>query len=605
MASGEIPPGKSPSASAAATPSTGGSGLTARPITRVSSSHQDRLIGRTLGGCRLLKRLGRGGMGDVYLALHDELQKTVAIKIMPPDLTRNEELIQRFRREAESAARLEHPNLVEIYDVGEDEGFHFMVMAYVEGMNLQELIDQAKRLDARETARIGLEVARGLEAVHAEGIVHRDIKPANILISTRGEVKIVDFGLAFDAEDKTTLTVAGAIMGTPWYLSPEQAEGRRADARSDIYSLGICLYIMAAGVRPFVGETHMSVLFKQIHERPRDPRQLVPDLPDYLAEVILRALEKKPERRYSTASEIALALEAFLSGAYPRRVAPSRPPPPKPAAAPRRERRSFPLRAAGWLAAIGGAAAILLFSTSAPGPRHDTLVKEAALAEARGDLPAARRLYEDASRVRSTPETREGLDRVTARLGQAHPLAPAPAPPSSAPPADLSAKAGPYRGLLTETDRRQIAERDYAPVLQRLLERHASAAPAQKAQFSRIGMQLSAALRVVTHARKAMAPRAPLAGVPARAILEHARKSPEVTSLDLAMFLLAEGDPKAALDHVIAGGDVRPDCRPVLDDIVEIALCFPREAREVAERLNAVRDKLTPASLARLDAARR
>ncbi len=551
-------------------PSSGSSGATARPITRVSSSHQDRLIGRTIGGCRLLKRLGRGGMGDVYLAVHDDLKKTVAIKIMPPDLTRNEELIQRFRREAESAARLEHPNLVEIYDVGEDNGFHFMVMAYVEGLNLQETIDQARRLDAKETARIGLEVARGLEAVHAEGIVHRDIKPANILISTKGEVKIVDFGLAFDAEDKTTLTVAGAIMGTPWYLSPEQAEGRRSDARSDVYSLGICLYIMATGQRPFTGETHMSVLFKQIHEKPKDPRQLVPDLPDYLADVVLRALEKKPERRYSTASEIALALEAFLNGTYPRRVSSSRPAAPKPAPAARKERRPPALRTAGlWLAAIGGAAAVLVLPAFLP-------VRPAA------PRPAAEPLRPGSGQARAS-------------------AAPPPAVDPGLPPEAL-AKAGRYRGLLTETDRRQIAERDYAPVLQRLLERHASASPAQKAQFSRIGMQLSAALRVVAHARAAL-PRGK--SLSARAIVEYARKSPEVSSLDLAMFLLAEGDPKGALDHVIAGGDVRPDCRPVLDDIVEIALGFPMEAHDVAERLNAIRGKLTPGALARLDAARR
>src|SRR6185503_9492701 len=224
-------PSKPGSATAAATPPGAVSGSPApagvRSITRTSCSTQDKMIGRTVGKARILKRLGRGGMGDVYLTQHPDYDKAVAIKILPPDLTRNDELLQRFRREAESAARLDHPNLVEIYDVGEENGFHYILMAFVDGANLQEHLDDQGKLDFEEAARIGYEVACGLKAVHSEGIIHRDIKPANILISTTREVKIVDFGLAFDAEDKTTLTVAGAVMGTPWYLSPEQAEGKR------------------------------------------------------------------------------------------------------------------------------------------------------------------------------------------------------------------------------------------------------------------------------------------------------------------------------------------------------------------------------------------
>ncbi|MBI3854640.1 MAG: serine/threonine protein kinase, partial [Planctomycetes bacterium] len=209
-------PSKPGSATAAATPPG------TRSITRTSSSSQDKMIGRSVGKARIMKRLGRGGMGDVYLCQHPDYDKAVAIKILPPDLTRNDELLQRFRREAESAARLEDPNLVEIYDVGEENGFHYILMAFVDGLNLQEHLDDQGKLECREAARIAYEVACGLKAVHGEGIIHRDIKPANILISTTREVKIVDFGLAFDAEDKTTLTVAGAVMGTPWYLSPEQ-----------------------------------------------------------------------------------------------------------------------------------------------------------------------------------------------------------------------------------------------------------------------------------------------------------------------------------------------------------------------------------------------
>src|SRR5678816_2494238 len=178
-------PSKPGSATAAATPPgpVAGSATPTRSITRTSCSTQDKMIGRTVGKARILKRLGRGGMGDVYLTQHPDYDKAVAIKILPPDLTRNDELLQRFRREAESAARLDHPNLVEIYDVGEENGFHFIFMAFVDGVNLQEHLDDHGKLDFKEASRIGYEVACGLKAVHGEGIIHRDIKPANILIS--------------------------------------------------------------------------------------------------------------------------------------------------------------------------------------------------------------------------------------------------------------------------------------------------------------------------------------------------------------------------------------------------------------------------------------
>jgi serine/threonine protein kinase len=573
-------PSKPGSATAAATPPAGVTASASPPgtrsITRTSCSSLDKMIGRTVGKARILKRLGRGGMGDVYLCQHPEYDKAIAIKILPPDLTRNDELLQRFRREAQSAARLEDPNLVEIFDVGEENGFHYILMAYVDGVNLQEHLDDQGKLEYREAARIAFEVARGLRAVHGEGIIHRDIKPANILIATSKEVKIVDFGLAFDAEDKTTLTVAGAVMGTPWYLSPEQAEGKRADARSDIYSLGVCLYLMVCGVRPFIGESHMAVLYKQIHERPRDPRFHRPEIPDYLADLILRALEKKPERRFQTAEEIARALDAFIRNTYPRKVVPTPLPAPakpaEPAPAPPKRSRSpfFSFAFAGWvIVVLVSVLSIFFVSSAGPAPKDEA--------------------------------------------------APEPPPAPAVPPAEPVDPAV-FAGLLTESDQRQIADRNYAPVIQRLLDRHqAERSAAMKAVLSRVGLKLSSAAKVTSQYRSVVAGEkspaiklrdgrissyafTPVPAVHPETIVDYARRSREVGELDLVFFLLVDGDARAAIDCVLSGRDVRPEFRPHLDDIVETALLQKRDAREIAARLAAAKDRLPASAAAKVDA---
>jgi len=583
----ESTPSKPGSTTAAATPPAGVSATSTPPgtrsITRTSCSATDKMIGRSVGKSRILKRLGRGGMGDVYLCQNPDYDKAVAIKILPPDLTRNDELLQRFRREADSAARLDHPNLVEILDVGDENGLHYILMAYVDGSNLQEHLEDQGKLEYREAARIAYEVALGLQAVHGEGIIHRDIKPANILISSSREVKIVDFGLAFDAEDKTTLTVAGAVMGTPWYLSPEQAEGKRADARSDLYSLGVCLYMMVCGVRPFLGESHMAVLYKQIHERPRDPRFHRPEVPDYLADLILKALEKKPEKRFQSSHEFARALDMFIKNTYPRRVIAS-PPPPLQAvevptsmasvvvstsAKPRSPFISFAF--AGWVIVVLASVLSIFFVSSssrevvpAPAPQEDP-----------------------------------------------RPVGPEPVDPTV------------FAGILTESDQRLIADRNYGPVIKRLMDRHQSERSASvKALLSRVGLKLSSAAKVASQYRTLVAAEknptiklrdgrltsyafTPVPAIHADSIVDYARRSREVGELDLAFFLIVDGEARAALEHVFSGRDVRPECRAHLDDLIDSVLAQKRDAHEIAERLALTRDRLPLSAVARIDAALR
>ena len=529
-APGQTPPGAAVSAATppASSPVADGSIVlnerSTTSITRTSAPIQDRMVGQVVGNCRLLRRLGRGGMGDVYLALHLEYHKSVAVKILAPDVTRNDELLARFRREAEAAARVDHPNIVEVYDIGCDQGHHYIVMGYVDGKSLQDIIDERKIMDPREAARVCAEIARGLQAVHADGIIHRDIKPANILLTRKNEIKIVDFGLASDAEDKSGLTVTGSIMGTPWYLSPEQAEGRRADTRSDLYSLGIVLYILTTGERPFTGETHMSVLYKQIHEKPRDPRLANPDVPVEIVEIIVRAMEKKPERRYQTADEFASDLNRYLKGTFIRRsgagalVDPVR----------RRKRKSALMTAvfASWILALLGA--IVAAFVVAPKPTSPAPAVAAAV---------------DACR------------------------------PGAIDPA-----------LLTDDDLRRLDARDYAPVINRLLDRHAKAVGAEKAALSKAALRLSAAYRV--HSRY------PDGKLPA--LLK------DVAAPDLAWYWILEGEALRAVELA-----VRADCREQLDDLAEAALAQPRDAREIAMKLALVRERLGPSNLAKLDLALR
>lgn len=276
-------------------------------------SSPDPLIGKTLEKCRLLEKLGTGGMGSVYLAEHFGLNRKVAVKILPPDMSRDPEYVARFMREATTAGRLEHPNIVQVYDVGYAENRHFIVMQYVEGESLSTAVEALGALDPRDAARIVAGVLRGLHHAHEQGVVHRDVKPDNILLARGDQPKLLDFGLAIETEGALKLTKDGLVVGTPYYLSPEQARGHRATPRSDIYSCGVLLYYLVTGKRPFVGATALAVLNKHIREKPIPPAVLNPRVPKPLNDIILTMMAKRPEDRYPTAAAAADDLENFLA----------------------------------------------------------------------------------------------------------------------------------------------------------------------------------------------------------------------------------------------------------------------------------------------------
>jgi tRNA A-37 threonylcarbamoyl transferase component Bud32 len=264
------------------------------------------LSGRQLGDYRLLRRLGRGGMAEVYLAEQSSLKRQVAFKVLKAELATNENYVKRFHQEAQAAASLIHASIVQIYEVGEIEGVHFIAQEYVQGKNLREYLDRNGALDVRLAVLIMRQVAAALYRAAQQGIVHRDIKPENVLIAASGEVKVADFGLARVVREgeALNLTQVGVTMGTPLYMSPEQAEGKPLDHRSDLYSLGVTCYHMLAGQAPFRGETALSLAVQHIKSPPEPLEKVRPDLPEALCRIVHRLLDKKPSNRYSSAREL-------------------------------------------------------------------------------------------------------------------------------------------------------------------------------------------------------------------------------------------------------------------------------------------------------------
>src|SRR3954470_15890694 len=257
--------------------------------------------------------IGHGGMADVYLAHDRLLDRRVAVKVLLPQFATDPVNVERFRREAQAAAGLNHPHIVAVYDWGEEDDTSFIVMEYVPGQTLREILQAHVRLGPTDAARIAAEIADALSFAHAHGVVHRDVKPGNVLITPQGQVKVTDFGIA-RAETSEPLTKTGAVLGTATYFSPEQAQGFPLDGRSDVYALGVVLYEMLTGTAPFTAPSPGAVAYKHVRESPVAPSTVTPDVPGAMDRIVLGALAKSVDERYQSAQDLRTDLLRFERG---------------------------------------------------------------------------------------------------------------------------------------------------------------------------------------------------------------------------------------------------------------------------------------------------
>jgi beta-lactam-binding protein with PASTA domain/tRNA A-37 threonylcarbamoyl transferase component Bud32 len=266
------------------------------------------------GRYEIVEHLARGGMAEVYVAHDQLLDRRVALKVLFPEFAADHSFVERFRREARSAAALNHPNIVSVYDTGEENGAYYIVMEYVEGRTLRDIIRSEGPLLPQRAADIGADIAGALAFAHRHGVVHRVVKPGNVLLDRAGRVKVTDFGIARAGNTQENLTQTGAVMGTATYFSPEQAQGGAIDPRSDVYSLGVVLYEMATGRPPFSGDSPVAIAYQHVRETPAPPSSVNPDVPPDLEACILKCMAKNPANRYATADDLRADLIRFGQG---------------------------------------------------------------------------------------------------------------------------------------------------------------------------------------------------------------------------------------------------------------------------------------------------
>ncbi|MFN8490658.1 MAG: serine/threonine-protein kinase [Caldilineaceae bacterium] len=274
------------------------------------------LTGRTLGKYQLVDRLGQGGIAEVYKAFQPGVERFVASKVLHGHLVHSGDFVARFQREARAVGRLHHPNIVRVIDFDQEADVHYMIMDYIQGGTLAAYLKDRRLLPVTAALRIGAQLADALAYAHAQGMIHRDIKPANVMFTdaTHTQAVLTDFGLAHLCDsNEARLTMTGAMVGTPTYMSPEAVRGEPCDERSDIYSLGVVLYEMVTGKTPYVANTPYSMIMKQANEPLPSPRSLNPALPVMVEDLLLRALAKEPEERYQSALDFASAIHQVLT----------------------------------------------------------------------------------------------------------------------------------------------------------------------------------------------------------------------------------------------------------------------------------------------------